>query len=492
MSLQSARRRWMTAAAGAALSMLTAAGCASRGNVDALESHLRQTQDQLRRSEQELARTRSERDTARQETELVRQQVASAGVLREAILPEHTQALARIANLSINKMMSGGRDNDGDHRDEALQVIVSPLDGDGDLVKIAGKLEIEAYDLSKSGEDKRIGRWQFDAADARKHWHSGFLTSGFQFHLPWQDAPPQGKDVLVHARLTTSDGRQFDTNQTLVVNARGGDRSPIRPAPSSEPGRLPPPAALQPALEQANTRKSARSAVEEAESFQPLPQMSRPLKKTAEASPVAATRESSQADTTVEVGKAELKFDFDDAPQEASPFRTVSGETVFGSGNGSGSKFDKYRPSASDEQARPEVVPPPRDPEEPVPLPGKPSTARQLAPPAVGGKADDAPRPLPGKASTARPSVPSASGENADDAPRPLPGKTSASRTVSPLIPAGKAEDAPGSLPPWMPESRSIERFPQATRSDEAAPPFPRGLSTTSDVWTDETIPRLR
>lgn len=439
MSLQSMRTRCMTAAAGAALWVWIGAGCATRGNVDALEAHLRQTQDQLRRSEKELARTRSERDTARHETELVRQQAASAGNVAEAILPEHTQSLSRIANLSINRMMSGGKDNDGDKRDEALQVIVAPLDGDGDLVKIAGTVEIEAYDLSRSGEDKRIGRWQFDAAEARKHWHSGFLSSGFQFHLPWQEAPG-GKDILVHARLTTSDGRQFDTNQTLLVNAHGAGSAPIRAIPPAEPGRLAPPVQLQPALEQASV-KSGRS-IDSAgpDEFQPLPQMSRPLKKTAEvdAAPFVMRGET-QADTTVSVGKAGLDSGFDDAGFEDTaetilteavstestspwPIRPASNETPLGASG----KFEKYRPEAPFSESRPAVVPPPRD-------------------------VDGAP----------------ASRSRGDDAPRPVP--PSVKRSPAPATPAAK----PGS---------------EAT----TAPPFPRGLSTTSDAWTDETIPRLR
>ena len=213
-----------------ASSALSSSGCASRGNVDALEAQLRQTQDSLRHSEQRMAKVQSELDLAHREKEVLRQQMTAANGPSSGALPEQTQALARISGLSINKLMSGGKDQDGDQADEALQLIVAPHDADGDLVKVAGQMEIEAYDMSRTGEDKRVGRWVFDSGEARKHWHSGFLSSGFQFHLPWEQSPG-GKEILVHARLVTSDGRQFDTNQTINVRPGLAAATPARIVP---------------------------------------------------------------------------------------------------------------------------------------------------------------------------------------------------------------------------------------------------------------------
>jgi hypothetical protein len=202
------------AAALLALSFLTGAGCVSRGNVDVLEARLRETQDSLRANERELSQVRNELELAQKETDQLRNRASTVG--HKVIPAEHAQSLGRVSGLSINRLMSGGKDQDGDKQDEAIQVIVTPHDSEGDLVKIAGQLEIEAYDLTKSGDDKRIGRWMFEPGEVRKHWHAGFLSSGYQFHLPLDEAPG-GKQLLVHARMLTTDGRQFDTNQTLAV-----------------------------------------------------------------------------------------------------------------------------------------------------------------------------------------------------------------------------------------------------------------------------------
>lgn len=369
---------------------LSSSGCASRGNVEALEAQLRQTQDSLRHSEQRMAKVQSELDLAHREKELLRQQMTAANGPSSSGLPEQTQALARISGLSINRLMSGGKDQDGDQADEALQLIVAPHDADGDLVKVAGQMEIEAYDMSRTGEDKRVGRWVFDSGEARKHWHSGFLSSGFQFHLPWEQTPG-GKEILVHARLVTSDGRQFDTNQTINV----------RPGLAAAPGRIVPPAQLQ----QVSQAKLA-----------PLSAMPRRSRVT---TPDEVQTVSVEAGP-VSVGRAQLDF-LEDVTVE-----DIDGKPALGAKPSPWASKDTSPPAAPEGDARP--VPPPRD-VEPGPAPAAP------------------PSTAPWKKVSAEASAP----------PRVAPPKD-----AKPLAPAGETR------------------------------PFPRGLSTTSDNWTDETIPVLR
>ncbi|WP_075091845.1 hypothetical protein [Planctomyces sp. SH-PL14] len=380
----------MLTSAALASAALSSSGCASRGNVEALEAQLRQTQDSLRHSEQRMAKVQSELDLAHREKEVLRQQMTAANGPSSSGLPEQTQALARISGLSINRLMSGGKDQDGDQADEALQLIVAPHDADGDLVKVAGQMEIEAYDMSRTGEDKRVGRWVFDSGEARKHWHSGFLSSGFQFHLPWEQTPG-GKEILVHARLVTSDGRQFDTNQTINV----------RPGLAAAPGRIVPPAQLQ----QVSQAKLA-----------PLSAMPRRSRVT---TPDEVQTVSVEAGP-VSVGRAQLDF-LEDVTVE-----DIDAKPALGAKPSPWASKDTSPTAAPEGDARP--VPPPRD-VEPDPAPAAP------------------PSTAPWKKAPAEASAP----------PRVAPAKD-----AKPLAPVGETR------------------------------PFPRGLSTTSDNWTDETIPVLR
>ncbi len=195
--------------------------------MELLEAEIRRTEDALHLAQSNSTDLETQLTVARRETELLRTQMASTG--GQAPLPEQTGNLVRLSGVKINSLLSGGKDRDGQPGDDVLVALVSPLDEQGELVKIAGEVEIEAYDMTLPGEDKRVGRWTFSSEEAAKAWHSGFVGAGLQFELPWQ-VLPNAKELVVHARLRTVDGRQFDTSTPLRID----------PAEALAPGLLQP------------------------------------------------------------------------------------------------------------------------------------------------------------------------------------------------------------------------------------------------------------
>jgi hypothetical protein len=206
-------------------------GCVGRGDVELLEANLRQQQDLAHRYQRQLEDLRGELATAHSELQQLRKDLADAG---KPALQEQTEPLAKITGVEFNSMMTGGRDVDGSPGHDVLTAVLSPHDTDGDLLKLAGDIEIELLDLSRSGDKQRIGSWRYPANKARDLWHSGFLASGYQLDLPLTEHPQKG-DALLHGRLTTADGRQFDTSYrvTLVGSPSGTPGSP--PSDSARP-----------------------------------------------------------------------------------------------------------------------------------------------------------------------------------------------------------------------------------------------------------------
>lgn len=211
----------------AALVCLT--GC-PRANVDLLEGRLREQEQQLANVRSELNSTRNELNVTRQEADALRSQIQMAG--GETLLPEQAQALYRAAGISFNSLLTSGVDQDGQPGHEELSILLTPHDADGELVKLPGAIELAVIDPSQPEGQQTIGRWQFDVEQSKDHWHRGFIGSGYQFDLPWP-SPPQSRQLVLHGRLTTTDGRQFDTSQILE----------IEPPVSSvaEPRRIPEP-----------------------------------------------------------------------------------------------------------------------------------------------------------------------------------------------------------------------------------------------------------
>jgi outer membrane murein-binding lipoprotein Lpp len=203
--------RWVLVGA---LLALACCGCASRHRIDVLETRLRQKEDALARLHGELATARNDLQVARRETAMLRNQLAGTG--ERVLLPEQADALFRVTAIEFSELLTGGVDQDGVAGDEQLSVVLIPYDANGELVKVPGTIELELFDPAKPEAVQRIGRWKFDTEESLTHWHRGFLGGGYLFHLAWQE-PPQSPQLVLHGRLTTSDGRQFETSRPVRV-----------------------------------------------------------------------------------------------------------------------------------------------------------------------------------------------------------------------------------------------------------------------------------
>lgn len=206
-------------------------GCVGGGNTELLEADLRQHQDRLSRYERQVSDLSEELTVARAESDQLRRELVALG--RDG-REEATRPLVQVAGIQFNSMMTGGRDADGIPGHDVITAVLAPHDRDGDLVKLGGELEVEVLDLTKTGDQQRIGSWKYTAVQTRELWHSGFLASGFQLDLPVKTVPKTG-EVILHGRFVTADGRQFDT--TCPIALASGEIAPngLAPAKNARP-----------------------------------------------------------------------------------------------------------------------------------------------------------------------------------------------------------------------------------------------------------------
>jgi outer membrane murein-binding lipoprotein Lpp len=220
-----------------------AAGCASRGQLDILESRLRQQDDAITQLQNQLTTTQSQLQASRRESDDLKTQLADG--TRPARV-EQVSALGQVEGIELNRYLTGGLDRDGKPGDELLSVLIAPTDAQGNLVKAPGSVSVTLFDLSKPEAQQRIGRWEYAPKQADGLWVSGFLGSGYVIRVPWQENP-QSANLLVHARLKTIDGRQFDTSQSIKIAPPGHTDGPqnsvaaVAPQePLSQPATQPP------------------------------------------------------------------------------------------------------------------------------------------------------------------------------------------------------------------------------------------------------------
>lgn len=189
-------------------------GCSGRGNVALLEDELRQREGMVAELDEQVVTLRNELESANYELVTLRTQLQSPK--DQALVAEQAATLSKVEKVAFHSLLTSGFNADAVPGDDRLSVLFQPLDGDGDLLKLGGSIELELFDYALPADRQRIGHWTFGSEDVRKAWHRGLMASGYLFELPWQTAP-SSQELVLHGRLTAADQRQFDTTLQVAV-----------------------------------------------------------------------------------------------------------------------------------------------------------------------------------------------------------------------------------------------------------------------------------
>ncbi len=220
---------WVAAAAVAAL------GC--RSNCDVVERELHAREIDLQAAREEIDRCHAVNEGLQMELQGLRGDPSacpSGGCDKPAF------AACPIRSLALGRQ-TGGRDGDACGGDEALQVIVQPLDTDNQPVKVPGSLLIQALEITPAGLKQPLSSWQISDEELHRSWRSGLLSTGYVLVLPWKVWPNYDR-VRVVAQFRLADGRLFEADKDVTVHVVPVEKRPTLPnAPV-----LPPPHPLDP------------------------------------------------------------------------------------------------------------------------------------------------------------------------------------------------------------------------------------------------------
>jgi hypothetical protein len=161
--------------------------------------------------------------SARLEEELfaTRQRLAELeGTGRPA--PEAAKAVEdpfRAVALRFGKF-TGGLAADGQPGDQRLKVVLEPLDAEGDVVKRAGSLDLEAVELV-GDKPRTLADWKWTRQEFAKTWLSGLGLYAYVLKLDWPGGKPPASDrVLLRARFTTLSGEVLSAEQEITLRRR--------------------------------------------------------------------------------------------------------------------------------------------------------------------------------------------------------------------------------------------------------------------------------
>ena len=78
-------------------------------------------------------------------------------------------------------------DKDKDGKKETLIVYLQPIDQDGDIVKVAGVVDIQLLDLKKDQGPELLGKWHVTPPQLRKLWFNALLKTHYRLTFDVSD-----------------------------------------------------------------------------------------------------------------------------------------------------------------------------------------------------------------------------------------------------------------------------------------------------------------
>ena len=120
-----------------------------------------------------------------------------------------------------------GTDLDKKPGHDAVKVQLEPIDQRGDVIKAAGDVKVQLYDLAKPGQAGLLGEYQWNAEQLGKTWVSGFIIYHFALTCPWKTHPPKHDIVTVRVEFVEYlTGRKFTAQKAVKI---------VLPTPTSRP-----------------------------------------------------------------------------------------------------------------------------------------------------------------------------------------------------------------------------------------------------------------
>jgi hypothetical protein len=146
-------------------------------------------------TQRELIARQNEQITSQKATidELNKQLAAARGIKSEDL-----QNIFYPTKLVIDPL-SGGYDIDGRPGDEGVVLYLQPVDAAGDVLKVAGEIRIQLYDLANPPTENLIGQYVIPVEQARDLWYGKLMTNHYTIKCPWPSGPPKHSEITVHA-----------------------------------------------------------------------------------------------------------------------------------------------------------------------------------------------------------------------------------------------------------------------------------------------------
>ncbi len=133
-------------------------------------------------------------------------------------LPEEAKAenLYRLHRIKIGGY-TGFYDKDKDGQYEKLIVYIQPIDGEGDIVKATGAVDVQLWDLNKEANQALLGQWHITPGELKKLWFATMITINYRLTFDIADTVENMEEPLT-VKVTFTDyltGKVFKEQKVI-------------------------------------------------------------------------------------------------------------------------------------------------------------------------------------------------------------------------------------------------------------------------------------
>jgi len=189
--------------------LATVAGCNSgdsKSKVNGLLEQYRQLRDRNKRLELQNEQLEAENKTLEKQIHVL--SALGAG--------KRLEDFARVSKIEISKR-TAFYDKDRDGTKEKLIVYVRPTDEMADVIKAAGAIEVQLWDLNRPAGQALLGEWNIGPDELKKLWAATLMTTGYRLKFDKPGEADNAREELTVKVIFTDylTGRVFTAQRTI-------------------------------------------------------------------------------------------------------------------------------------------------------------------------------------------------------------------------------------------------------------------------------------
>lgn len=127
----------------------------------------------------------------------------------------------RVIELAFHPALSRAINMDERPDPDGLYLVLQPKNEHGQMVPANADLMVFALDPARQGEQAKIGRWEFTAAEVQQKLQPIGSEQGIHLRLPWTGDSPTADRVIVFALYKFPNGRQVMGEKEIYLSNDG-------------------------------------------------------------------------------------------------------------------------------------------------------------------------------------------------------------------------------------------------------------------------------